>query len=135
MNRPVFIVTIAVFLASVIVFSHNVSASKKPIAEKGQLDLRAWDFAESGVITPDGEWEFYWNKLLTPDSFRTDPLPSRTGYIAVPGKWNGYLLNGSELSGDGFATYRLQLKLREPNRLYAIKVLDMGYPSLPFRQM
>lgn len=86
-----------------------------PTARDGVLDLRCWDFGRQGSISLDGEWEFYWQQLLTPGDFsekRNGPiLPRLTGKIEVPSSWQGYLFNDQKLGGSGFATYRLQILL------------------------
>lgn len=102
-----------------------------PRAVQGILDLRGWDFGKDGVLSLEGEWEFYWQQLLAPGDFRNggSDFPddssnsedsgysrgvgsnlagdssdsqdsrsnhesgsqvSRTGFIRVPGIWNGY---------------------------------------------
>ncbi len=43
----------------------------QPAASKGVLDASEWDFQSQGIIRLDGEWEFYWQRLLEPDSIRT----------------------------------------------------------------
>ena len=44
-------------------------AYSAPTAEKGVLNIEQWDLEKGGNIKLQGEWEFYWNKLLTPDDF------------------------------------------------------------------
>lgn len=60
----------------------------------------------------DGQWEFYWNQLLTPEDFEGDLLPTIDTYIKVPSTWKGLYPQ------NGVATYRMQLKyptmLRDP---------------------
>jgi signal transduction histidine kinase len=95
-----------------------------PRAQKGILDLRKWNFIASntpagektlgGFLNLDGEWEFYWENFLTPDSFPNDKLfdgvrSKEPGYINVPGSWNSYQHEGREVGGDGFATYHLRI--------------------------
>ena len=41
-----------------------------PRAVQGILDLRGWDFGKDGVLSLEGEWEFYWQQLLAPGDFR-----------------------------------------------------------------
>lgn len=86
-----------------------------PKAEKGVLDLRDWDFKRDGSLSLNGDWEFYWNQLLTPADFGesgpgVEP-PRLTGMIRVPGSWRGYLLKNRRLSATGYATYRLKVLL------------------------
>jgi len=82
-----------------------------PKAENGVLDLTGWDLVRDGPVNLAGEWEFYWEQLLKPDDFSGANLPPRTGFIELPAPWNGYVVNGVPLSGDGYATYRLKILL------------------------
>jgi len=79
-----------------------------PIARDGILDLRDWDLASCGVMSLTGDWEFYWNKLLEPSQL-TSARREMTGYTGVPASWNGYVVDGRKLSGDGYATYVLTI--------------------------
>lgn len=74
-----------------------------PKARAGVIDLSLVQFADD-VIRLNGEWEFYWKQLLQPDQLKSGAL---TGYIDVPGSWNKSTSGQTELSGDGWATYRL----------------------------
>lgn len=84
---------------------------KAPKAENGVLDLTGWDLVRDGPVNLAGEWEFHWEQLLKPDDFAGVNLPPRTGFIELPAPWNGYVVNGVPLSGDGYATYRLKILL------------------------
>jgi signal transduction histidine kinase len=79
------------------------------IAERGILDLRNYSFDKHPVINLSGEWEFYWEKFLSPENFRKDTLINPDLYGTVPSYWTGYILNGKNLPGQGFATYRLKI--------------------------
>ena len=35
------------------------------------MDLSAWDFNRDGIVALDGQWEFYWNRLLKLEDFQT----------------------------------------------------------------
>ena len=96
------------------------------MAVRGELDLTRWDFASEGPIPLNGSWEFYWRKQLKPDDLAQTPLPIRTGFIQVPGIWNGYDVGGKRISGDGYATYRLQIRLGSAKERLAFKFLDMA---------
>ena len=85
----------------------SCSDSKKFIAQKGVLDATHWDFVNDGTITLNGEWEFYWNQLLDPEDFKTNPKKS---YIKLPGVWNDYKNEETTIPGEGFATFRLRVK-------------------------
>ncbi len=68
---------------------------------KEQVDPRTY---EGQVTDLSGQWEFYWNQLLTPDELK-DRQP--TEWIQVPGAWS----NHSEHPMLGYATYRTKVKL------------------------
>ncbi len=98
------------------------SGKKQPVALKGVLDLRDWDFEEDGPIKLNGEWEFYWQKLLTPEDFSKQMLPEKTNYMNIPRTWNGFKINGNEISGNGYATYRLNIRMNEDGEIKALKM-------------
>ncbi|RXZ78974.1 response regulator [Paenibacillaceae bacterium] len=90
-----------------------------PSANGGIFDLDGWDFEESGILALDGEWEFYPNQLLTPDSI--DGQRSKAYFIQVPGKWNGMQYDeGQQMQGKGYGTYRLLVKHAPAEGLLAI---------------
>jgi PAS domain S-box-containing protein len=97
-----------------------------PEAVGGVLDLSGWDFATDGPVALSGEWGFYWQQHLEPRDFTRSNPPSRTGFIHVPGYWNGYEVDGKKLSGDGYATYRLRVKLNRTNRPLALRLLEIS---------
>ncbi len=79
-----------------------------PKIEAGFLDLSGWNF-KTQSINLDGEWEFYWKRLLTPADFEGEPNPE-CDYIPVPRAWKGYRLNKEKLGPYGYATYRATIK-------------------------
>ena len=91
-----------------------------PEAVDGVVDLSDWEFEEDGIISLSGDWEFYWEKLLEPADFLEKPQPEKTGFIYVPSDWNGYEVNGEELPGYGYATYRLTVKNLKKNEVMGI---------------
>lgn len=102
-------------------------------ARAGILDLRedattgraAWDFDRHGTLELNGEWEIYWNKLLDPTDFQKAGEHKPSGYVRVPARWNGIMLEGAPASGMGYATYRLKLilpgKSQIQNELLALR--------------
>jgi len=80
-----------------------------PVAKHGVLDLSGWVPAQDGPVALDGEWEFYWDQLLTPEDFTRENVPLQSGFMTFPGYWKGYELNGSPLPGTGQATFRLRV--------------------------
>ncbi len=108
-------------------FSKNKnSISIKPVAVKGFLNLSAWDFDKNGSAVLAGEWEFYWNKLYFSSDFNSDN-DLATDYIQVPHSWNGKKVSDKKIDSDGYATYRLIVKLSKPGN-FAIRS-DNQYTS------
>jgi PAS domain S-box-containing protein len=97
-----------------------------PQAVQGVLDLTGWDFDRNGPVDLVGEYEFYWNRHLRPADFEVTLPPRPSGFIKVPGFWNGYRLDGVELPGDGYATYRLTIRLDRPGARLALKVPEVS---------
>lgn len=93
-------------------------------AAAGLLDLWGVDLEESAPLKLDGQWEFYWGRLLEPGDFINKQ--QMTGYINVPQSWNGYIVDGKKLDGYGYATYRLRIKVQNETGIYGLKVLPMG---------
>ena len=82
-----------------------------PVASGGVLDIGQWHLVQDGPLRLSGQWEFYWGALLTPDDFRSGRTPERTGWFTMPSVWNGVSVDGKKLCGNGFATFRLHLRL------------------------
>lgn len=77
-----------------------------PKVEEGLLDLTDWEFNKAGNIRLDGDWEFYWNRLVEYKDLGTDQPDL---YGRVPSTWTGYSRDGEKFPGQGYATYRLRV--------------------------
>ncbi|WP_254639113.1 ATP-binding protein, partial [Cohnella sp. GbtcB17] len=87
-------------------------------SEAGILDLTQVHVGEN-PIKLKGEWTFYWQELLSPADIqsRTEQGEEKVNrYIDIPRSWLGYSLDGQELPGEGFATFRLVIRLSERDR-------------------
>ncbi|MCX7774219.1 MAG: histidine kinase [Clostridia bacterium] len=91
-----------ILLASGLTMAHPQSV----YAQKGIMDLTNWSEDDEGYFKLDGQWEFYWNRLL---SFEELSGSKADLYANLPGTWNEYSLNGKALPGVGYATYRLHV--------------------------
>ncbi|MCP4751097.1 MAG: response regulator [Proteobacteria bacterium] len=104
----------------------ETDGKKPPIAEKGVLDLRGWDFGNDGAMTLEGDWEIYWSEFVRPSDFLRGPTPERTGYIGIHRTWNGFLVDGRPIDGIGYATFRLKLLLPDASEALAIDMPNVG---------
>lgn len=109
-------ITLMIIIVLLILTGCSDQRTYKLKAEMGIMDLTQVQF-DYDVIRLDGQWELYWNQLLTPDELKTGTL---NGYIQVPSSWNKYIGNKDQ-SGYGYATYRLTFMTEENIRL-AIKI-------------
>lgn len=126
-------VTLAILAATYTLYFVYFSANDRqtPQAANGELDLSAWRFEEDGLVPLDGEWAFYPDELLGPESFASsapsgsEPEPTN---VEVPGSWSGHM---NEL---GAATYRLSIKLGDiasgPSAVYGLKTSSIQMASL-----
>jgi PAS domain S-box-containing protein len=97
-----------------------------PEAIRGVLDLREWDLEEDGPLNLDGEYAFYWQQHVAPLKFAEVSPPKESGFIKVPGYWSRDELGGKRLPGEGFATYRLKILLKDKMKPLALKFLSIG---------
>jgi signal transduction histidine kinase len=116
---------IAVFLLASYAFLTSCSINTKatniqPTAQKGYLDLSGWNFDEDRTIKLDGEWEFYWNKLLSPKDLTTPGTQTPDTFARVPAAWTD--IQGIKTTPLGAATYRLTVKLPLNHGILAIRV-------------
>ena len=100
-----------------------------PEAKDGVLDLTDWDLERDGVVRLNGEWEFYWRQLLTPEEFAKKQgleKPEAEKMIEiVPRSWSKYKFNDENLESDGYATFRLKVWLKNFENIAGIKLPEI----------
>jgi PAS domain S-box-containing protein len=124
--RHFMLVMLTIFVVICSFPKQQAEAKKPPRAQKGILDLRDWDFHSDGPVSLSGEWAFYWRRLIGPEDFQVQNGPQETGYIGLPGSWNGLVVNGQKLSGVGYGTYRLEVLLKRSSEIMAFRLLTIG---------
>jgi len=103
------LIFIALFCFSL--FSSEAWA-RMPVANKGVMDLRSLDKDKNFTVNLNGEWEFYWNKLILPSDFKNNSfIPDCYG--KVPSYWTDYEKLSVNTERFGYATYRLTVLLPE----------------------
>lgn len=131
-NRYVKIIIVSVLLAlplsglCLFLALKPMQQNSPPTAVHGVLDLRRWDVQRDSPIKLVGEWEFYWGQLLTSEDFTKATPPKLSGYVDVPNVWNQYRVDGKDLPGFGYATYRLKVKMNEAPGSLALKIPAMS---------
>ncbi len=112
---------IVIIAALVLVFVLPVLRDRgqiRPKAENGLLDLRQWEPSETETLRLDGEWEFYWSRLWSPQPNGEAPPREELIPIMVPASWDSLQADGRRLPDSGYATYRLRVLLPEGHGPY-----------------
>ena len=115
-------------------FIHKIQTAnrkvKAPTAINGILDASKWDFSKKGFIKLDGIWDFYWQNLYSPSDIgnysRINKYPPNHSFQKIPSIWSSYVFENQKLPGTGYATYRLRIKIKNTNEVYALKILDIS---------
>jgi two-component system, sensor histidine kinase ChiS len=125
MKKTFFVLILAIFIVGLFsttlvveqAFQHKDNI---PLAQKGVLDLSAWDFEQPGYVKLDGEWEFYRDRLIKPGEFSQI---KHQQYIKVPLAWEKERKGKKRFSPFGSATYRLMVKIgsRDVSKDYGLK--------------
>jgi signal transduction histidine kinase len=92
-----------------------------PESESGKLHLS--DADSSGRIILDGEWEFYWKRLLVTENQHNASLDL---ILPVPHGWSRYQLNDKYLPAKGYASFRLTLVGYSGSRPVTVYLPDFG---------
>ncbi len=92
-----------------------------PEASNHRIDLSGHSISKSIVL--DGEWEFYWNRLIV-----TEQVKNTTPdfLIRVPDYWSKYQIDGNYLPDSGYASYKLTLKGLKTDKPVTIYLPDFG---------
>lgn len=111
--------------------SNRMIAPDAPAAVRGTVDLSEWNFASGGLVPLNGQWEFYGNRLLTPQDFEKSgsdrPVP--TSYATVPAAWKPEGSSGAF----GYGTFRLQIRLpAASDRTYGLVINNIKTAHLLF---
>ena len=100
-------------------------ATPKPVAQNGILDLRTSNLNTLGVLECNGDWNFYWQKLYSPQELKLKQ-PKIDTYLAVPGVWNEVEVDGQTVGGMGYGTYHLRILLDRTYQELALKLQNAG---------
>jgi hypothetical protein len=100
-----------------------------PKAVKGIIDLRKISNRDQFILKLNGEWEFYWKKMLYPLDFKRGRIKPDY-YGKVPSYWTDYPQESVKTEKFGYATYRLTILLPEGFNKYLgidLPVFDSSY--------
>ncbi len=121
-----FLLTIAVIVIGTLdlpFFANVLADLKGGINDNGIADLEGMNIDGGKRAYLDGSWEFFWNTFLVTDNI-TEIKPD--ALVNVPSSWTGYTMHGQNMSGGGYASYRLVVK-----NLSASQPILISVPNLP----
>lgn len=97
-RRAILIILISFIGCSLIplsVFLNRDYGAQHLQVRKGVMDLSTWNPAVDKRIKLDGEWEFYWNQLLTSGDFKAVNPPKPMIWMTVPSPGTAVWSKGS----------------------------------------
>ncbi len=118
---------LAIWLIGLLWLLPSWTAAASFQVEEGRMDLTGWQVEEQPTVQLSGEWSFYWEKLLEPQHFLSDTVASNAEAVNVPLPWTNYRLEGRSLPNEGYATYRLLIRL--PDNLTTVDKTLALYPK------
>lgn len=102
-------IMLVIFIPILMLYTLNSMLTLKSVSVyKGKVDLSGINLSHNKLVALDGQWEFYWNKLLMPEDFNSEQTQQMDSFIKVPGVWASNA--GTEYTRQGRATYRLSLE-------------------------
>lgn len=120
--RTVLPVMFALLVIEGLICYFRFTEAQTPSVKYGVLDLGEWNMDK--VFEIAGEWEFYWDDLLTHQEIKEgSQVPM---FVNAPDKWNHYKINGSSLPGKGRATYRIHVTGAKAGIRYGLRIQSMA---------
>ena len=99
------------------------ATGQAPVARHGLIDLRNEDLLNKS-LTLNGEWGFYWNRLLSPDSLSDGTSTPPPAFVQYPVLWKDLDLNGHPVPSTGYATYTLTVLLPHQRPRIGLEIPD-----------
>jgi signal transduction histidine kinase len=101
---------IRILFVSLFITLNLLAKDPDPVAVNGILNLREISDPDNFIVNLNGEWEFYWKKMLHPHDFNAvKMIPDYYG--KVPSYWTDYPQESVKTEKFGYATYRLTVLL------------------------
>lgn len=122
-KRNIIGLALYLLLAFVIIFYTIILINHKDaplVSENGIINFADWKNIDFEPINLTGEWEFYWQKLLVKEDFKNAIAPD--AIVKAPAVWNSYKINGKNISGFGYATYRMRIENIEVGKPLSMRV-------------
>jgi|GEM_PF-1304852 diguanylate cyclase (GGDEF) domain len=116
----VFVLIIIIIFSFVSVFLNKPTGEQPPKVSGGYLDLSAWSFEKSGIVSLEGTWSFYFNQFLSHEDFQKGvnavPIP-----VEVPSTKKSMTSSKPFEENKYYGTMRLVVKLPDRSATYGLK--------------
>ncbi len=112
-----------IFCAAVLVAGPAANADHAPA---GTIDLSKSGLDDGNRITLDGNWNFYWRRLVPATDFVADPIPNPDHVLPKLRMWNGLVVGPELLGAEGFATYHLRFVTPDTEAPLAIRIPEQN---------
>jgi diguanylate cyclase (GGDEF)-like protein len=104
--------------------TETLSDKSAPQAIKGDIDLTQLSLSNVGSVPLAGNWEFYWQKLLTPTQIEnSEKNPS---HVNIPHNWAGAEIDGRAMPLQGVATYHINVQTDKKYSHLSLKIPAIG---------
>jgi len=120
------IVFIVLFITLMLLAIGKMYSSKSECVDNGRADLTDTHFNKNELVNLNGEWEFYWDRLLTPEDFMTSQPQKMDSFMQVPGAWNDQEAGSKVYPKHGVVTYRLRLNYPATLKDPAIRIQNIA---------
>ncbi|WP_141735040.1 7TM diverse intracellular signaling domain-containing protein [Oligoflexus tunisiensis] len=107
--------TLIGFAAGILLHGSAVIGAETRTAQKGVLNLESW--AGTPAVQLNGEWEFFWNELLTPEQYLTRLGRGGEPVFATVGQRFQTTVPEHTSHDIGYATYVLRIQGLKRSRL------------------
>lgn len=119
--RFLLVITIpAIMLCSFLLILPKTSS----VANHGSAELSNVDFTDNKLVSLNGQWEFYWGRLLSHSDFNSGQRVNMDSYMKVPGVWSEDA--ATDYSSQGIATYRLMLSYPSSLKDPALRIQNVA---------
>jgi signal transduction histidine kinase/CheY-like chemotaxis protein len=102
-----------------------LQAKEPPTATNGILDLSDWDFEKEGPVSLNGEWLFYWKEFIKPLQEPGHGSYTEAELVTLPGAWNESPSKSDKLGVMGYASYRLNVFLKNSDTRLALQLPEI----------
>lgn len=112
------------FLRTVFSLISLICVSFSAFSEEAVLDLRKNDWSEGKIHSLQGNWDFYWQQLISPKQFSGHD--SKPVSFPVPGAWNSPPSGELSFPGFGYASYKINILIPPSKTNLFLAIPDMA---------